>query len=192
PAPLGDERRLERPHAAREPHDLGMLRQLEVQDRADGRPQGAHVGVLDVTAVLTQVAGDAVGAAALGGFGRPHRVGLVGAARLAQRRHVINVDVEAHAFLPSEHSALPGNLSVRPRLVVLVALASLACGGGSTQTPAPQSLTETLAQFLSAVKANDLDQMGALWGNERGPAKDRRKAEGLRTALYGIQKYWNP
>src|SRR5437667_10218126 len=93
-----------------------MLRQLEVQDRADGRLQGAHVGVLDVTAVLTQVAGDAVGAGALGGFGRPHRVGLVGAARLAQRRHVVNVDVEAHAFLPSEHSALHRNVSVTPRL----------------------------------------------------------------------------
>src|SRR5438552_7709616 len=94
-----------------------MLRELEVQDRADGRLQGAHIGVLDVTAVLTQVARDAVGAAALGRFGRPHRVGLVGAARLAQRRHVINVDVEAHAFLPSEHSALHRNVSVRPRLV---------------------------------------------------------------------------
>jgi len=82
-------------------------------------------------------------------------------------------------------------MSVRPRLIVLVALASLACGGGSHQTPAPQSLTETLAQFLSAVKANDLEQMGALWGNERGPAKDWMKEEDLRKRVYVIQKYWN-
>src|SRR6266508_82863 len=45
--------------------------------------------------------------------------------------------------------------SVRPRLAVLVALGSLACGGGpGPGKPAPQSPQETLAQFLAAVKAN--------------------------------------
>ena len=81
---------------------------------------------------------------------------------------------------------------MRPRLLVLVALGALACGGGSgSQTPAPQSLTETLAQFLSAVQASDFHQMGALWGTERGPATDWMKAEDLRQRLTVIQKYLN-
>src|SRR2546421_8223576 len=37
-------------------------------------------------------------------LGGAHRVGLVGLARLAQRRDVIDVDVEPHALLPSVHS----------------------------------------------------------------------------------------
>src|SRR5256885_8755096 len=81
----------------------------------------------------------------------------------------------------------PGS-SVRPRLAVLVALGSLACGGGGSQTPAPQSLNETLARFLSAVKANDRPRMGALWGTERGPAADWMKGEGLRQRMAGIQR----
>src|SRR5213595_2214570 len=81
--------------------------------------------------------------------------------------------------------------SVRPRLAVLVALGSLACGGGGRQTPAPQSLNETLARFLSAVKANDRTRMGALWGTERGPAADWMKAEELGQRMAVIQRYLN-
>src|SRR5437879_13509240 len=49
--------------------------------------------------------GYAFGAAPLGRRRGAHGVGLVGAARLAHRRDVINVDVEPHAVLPSVHSA---------------------------------------------------------------------------------------
>jgi len=80
---------------------------------------------------------------------------------------------------------------VKPRLAVLVALGSLACGGGGSRTPAPQSLNETLAQFLSAVKANDAKRMGALWGTERGPAADWMKAEELNQRVAVIQRYLN-
>src|SRR2546427_3964072 len=77
---------------------------------------------------------------------------------------------------------------VKPRLAVLVALGLLACGGGS-RTPAPQSLPETLAQFMSAVKANDAKRMGTLWGTERGPAAEWMKSDELQQRLGGIQKY---
>jgi len=80
---------------------------------------------------------------------------------------------------------------VKPRLAVLVALASLACGSGGSRTPAPQSLNETLAQFMSAVKANDLKRMGALWGTERGPAGAWMKAEEMNQRLAVIQRYLN-
>src|SRR5439155_22875669 len=44
-------------------------------------------------------------AALLGGRRGAHGIGLVGPARLAHRRDVINVDVEPHAVLPSVRSA---------------------------------------------------------------------------------------
>jgi hypothetical protein len=79
---------------------------------------------------------------------------------------------------------------VKPRLAVLVALGLLACGGGS-RTPAPQSLAETLAQFMSAVKANNLERMGQLWGSERGPAAEYMNAEYLRKSVTVFQIYLN-
>ena len=81
---------------------------------------------------------------------------------------------------------------MRPRLLVLVALGALACGGGrGSQTPAPQSLPESLAQFMSAVKANDLEHMKALWGTERGPASGWMKSEELKQRLTVLQIYLN-
>jgi hypothetical protein len=70
----------------------------------------------------------------------------------------------------------------------LAALAVLACGGG-TQTPVPQSLNETIAHFMAAVKTNDLERMGTLWGSERGPAAQWMKGTELRQRLAVIQKY---
>ncbi len=79
---------------------------------------------------------------------------------------------------------------MRPRLAVLLALGTLACHAKSTQTtPVPQSFGETLAQFMSAVKANDLQRMGGLWGSERGPATEWMKPEQLKQRLTVIQKY---
>ena len=81
---------------------------------------------------------------------------------------------------------------MRPRLLVLVALGALACGGGSgLQAPAPQTLPESLAQFLSAVKANDLEHMKALWGTERGLASGWMKSDELKQRLTVLQIYLN-
>jgi hypothetical protein len=79
---------------------------------------------------------------------------------------------------------------VRPRLAVLVALGALACGGGpGPQTPAPQSPQQALADFMTAVKANDLTRMGNLWGSERGPASSWMKADELRQRVTVFQIY---
>ena len=81
---------------------------------------------------------------------------------------------------------------MRPRLTVLVALGSLACGGGAGPGKiAPQSPQETLAQFMSAVKDNNISRMGTLWGSERGPAADWMKSDQLRERLSVVQKYVN-
>ena len=79
---------------------------------------------------------------------------------------------------------------MRPRLTVLVALGSLACGGGAGPAKlAPQSPQETLAQFMAAVKDNNLGRMGGLWGSERGPATNWMKSDELRERLSVVQKY---
>jgi len=79
---------------------------------------------------------------------------------------------------------------VSPRPAVLVALCCLACGKRA-QAPAPQSLQQTLAQFMTAVKANDLDRMKNLWGSERGPASGYMDAEYLHRSLTVVQIYLN-
>src|SRR5439155_901828 len=65
---------------------------------------------------------------------------------------------------------------VRPRLAVLVALGALACGSPGPDKVAPQSPQQTLTQFMSAVKANDISRMGTLWGSDRGLRMDERDA----------------
>jgi len=73
---------------------------------------------------------------------------------------------------------------------VLVALGCLACGGGAGPGKlAPQSPQETLAQFMSAVKDNNIERMGTLWGSERGPATSWMKSDQLRERLSVVQKY---
>lgn len=76
------------------------------------------------------------------------------------------------------------------RLTVLVALGSLGCGSRpQSSAPAPQSINETVVQFMAAVKANDLQRMGALWGTERGPAAGWMKPEEMKMRLTVIQRY---
>src|SRR2546426_4254703 len=79
--------------------------------------------------------------------------------------------------------------SVRPRLTVLVALGCLACGGAGPEKLAPQSPQETLAQFMSAVKANDLERMRTLWGSERGLASGHLKSTDVNQRLAVLQIY---
>lgn len=78
------------------------------------------------------------------------------------------------------------------RLTVLVVLGATACGGGSQRpgAAAPQSMQETVTQFLAAVKANNLARMGQLWGTAKGPAAASMDATELSQRLQVIQRYW--
>ena len=65
-----------------------------------------------------------------------------------------------------------------------------ACGGRpSPAGPVPQSMNESVTQFLAAVKANNQKRMGELWGTERGPAAGSMNGDVLRQRLTVIQKY---
>ena len=80
---------------------------------------------------------------------------------------------------------------MRKALVISMLLAGVvACSRNSgPSTPVPQSMNESVAQFLAAVKASDLSRMGNLWGTERGPASQTMNAEVLRQRVTVIQKY---
>ena len=78
---------------------------------------------------------------------------------------------------------------IRRRLAVLAVVGGLACGRGPSETPSPQSLNQTLAQFLDAVKANDLQRMGTLWGDRRGPVVGWMENTQLKKKLTVIQIY---
>src|SRR5438034_11196311 len=67
---------------------------------------------------------------------------------------------------------------------------SAACGKNpGAGAPVPQSMNESVAQFFTAVKGNDLTRMGQLWGTERGPAADNMNPTVLHQRLTVIQKY---
>ena len=76
------------------------------------------------------------------------------------------------------------------RSIALLLLGLSACARSSGPArPVPQSMNESVAQFLAAVKANDLKRMGELWGTERGPAAQSMNQDVLRQRLTVIQKY---
>ena len=50
-------------------------------------------------------------------------------------------------------------------------------------------MNDAVTQFMAAVKANDLDRMGRLWGSERGPAVSYMKADELKKRVSVLQIY---
>src|SRR4029077_15090836 len=106
------------------------------------------------------------------------------------RRDVINVDVEPHAPLPSDHFVNRKVVPVMRRLAMLVAFGSLVCGSRpSAMTPEPQTPNAAVAQFLAAVKARDLTGMGRLWGDKDGPVRGRLADSVLTKRLTIMQIY---
>ncbi len=78
----------------------------------------------------------------------------------------------------------------RVAIALLLLAGTTACGTShGPSTPVPQSMNESVSQFLAAVKANDQRRMGELWGTERGPAANTMNAGVLRQRLTVIQKY---
>ena len=75
--------------------DLGIERQLQVDQRCDTLAQGEYVGVLNVAPILAQVAGDALRARALRRQGPLDRIGKGFPTCLSQGCDVVDVDVQA-------------------------------------------------------------------------------------------------
>ena len=69
-------------------------RHFEIELDLRQRTQFFDVGILDVTAIFAQMNGDAVCAADMGFDGRPDGIGFVGAPRLTDSGHVVDVYAE--------------------------------------------------------------------------------------------------
>lgn len=58
--------------------------------------------------------------------------------------------------------------------IVIILLAAAACSRGTaTSLTGRESPREAVTAFLNAVKAEDLQAMSEVWGNDKGPARDR-------------------
>ncbi|MNT22269.1 hypothetical protein D3C72_1576480 [compost metagenome] len=78
-------------HAQRVGQHLVGQRHFQVHARLDHAAHGVDIVVLDMAAVFTQMQRDQVGTAGFGHQRRFDRAGETGTARLAQRRHMIDV-----------------------------------------------------------------------------------------------------
>lgn len=76
------------------------------------------------------------------------------------------------------------------RVTILLLLGAIGCGGQKPTPTTPESAMQAaLDGFLAAIKSNDLNRMGQLWGTEKGPAINTMDATELTQRLSVIQKY---
>jgi hypothetical protein len=75
------------------------------------------------------------------------------------------------------------------RLVVLLSVLGVACGGGRSQVPAPATMQDAVTQFFAAVQARDVQRMGRLWGTARGPASGWMSDSVLVMRMAVVQRY---
>ena len=75
------------------------------------------------------------------------------------------------------------------RSILLISiLASAACAGKRADSAhLPPDPAAAVQDFLAAVKANDLEAMGSLWGSDRGPANEWMKPDELQKRLTVIR-----
>jgi hypothetical protein len=78
---------------------------FEIKPRCDGTANQLDVAILDMPPIFPQVGGDGIGTRLFRFDRRLHRVGIGRAARLAQRRHVVDVHAKP------DHSSISGIVS---------------------------------------------------------------------------------
>ncbi len=74
---------------------FGRRRHFEVERQPDLAHQLLDVAIADVPSVLAKMRGDAVGAGRGGRMRGAHRIGMVAAARIPDRRHMIYIHAKA-------------------------------------------------------------------------------------------------
>ena len=83
----------------RDRQHFGGRRHFQVQGQGDLGHQAINVGIGDMPPIFAQVGGDPVGPGGGGGVGCAHRIGMRSAARVADRRDMVDVDPEAQVWL---------------------------------------------------------------------------------------------
>ena len=88
-----------RAHLAGDADHLRRRRHFEIERLGDALLEADDVIVDDVTAILPQMRGDAVGAGRNGDLGGLDRIGMPPAARISHGGDVIDVDAEADGLI---------------------------------------------------------------------------------------------
>ncbi len=73
--------------------------------------------------------------------------------------------------------------------IVVGLITVVACSQGGSSSPAPTNPEAAVISFLSAVRAQDMNQMAALWGSAAGPAADRLDSQTLEQRLTVMRIY---
>ncbi|KPK56080.1 MAG: hypothetical protein AMS21_12995 [Gemmatimonas sp. SG8_38_2] len=85
------------------------------------------------------------------------------------------------------------NFTTFPRIAqvpaALPVLALIACSQGGSSSPVPANPEATVISFLSAVRAQNMNDMAALWGSSAGPAADRLDSQTLEQRLTVMRIY---
>jgi hypothetical protein len=165
-----------------------------------------------MSAILSQVRRDSVGAPALAQRDGRRGIGLVRSTRLPHRGDVIDVDVQplvgCSHVCPKlrSHRSHPIRLEIQVKrtfaLALLVPLALAACSQatttstGSVAAPAPGTVgTNTaraaLDQFLDGVKSQDIQAMSQVWGTSKGPAREQIPRQELEKRILVMQCYFS-
>jgi hypothetical protein len=198
-ASFRNERHLVRPESGGDRDHLARAGHLEVQHRPNCCRQALHVVILDVTAILAQVRGDAIGPGGLAFDRSEYRVGFDGATRLAQRRDVVDVNVKALVHCgPNHHLHARARGESPVKRTILLLLTFAACRSASTPPPSsnasvPANLPgaaapkQAVERFLAAAKSQDLQEMSIAWGTSKGPARDQFERAELEKRLIVMQ-----
>ena len=102
-APLGDDTGRVRAVPQRDRDHLLGRGHLEIERQRDAADQLRDILVHDVAPVLAQMRGDAVGAGRLRDLRGADRIGMQPAARVAERRDMIDVDAQSQPFAHVAH-----------------------------------------------------------------------------------------
>ena len=106
-APLGHQTGGMRPGFQCDPEHLIRGRHFQIEGRGDVSLEPGDIVVVDMTAILTQMRRNAIGTGCHRQLGRAHGVGVVAAAGISQRCHMINIDAQSQIGNVCHGAALP-------------------------------------------------------------------------------------
>ena len=193
---LGYERYLIRANGDRDRHHILGASDLQIEIRANRRAENSDVRVLDVATVLAQVGGDAIDAHLLAEERRLDRIGLKAAPRLPECRDMVNVHVKplvACSHIPPEYNFF----GMKKLILALALMGGAACASappgpsGSALSTGARTSVAAVERFFAAVRAQDLQAMGQVWGTSRGPARDNMPRAELEKREVILQCYFN-
>ncbi len=198
-ATLGDERDLVRAERRGDVEHLRRACHFEIQERAYRASQARDVVILDVAPIFAKVCGDAIRTCVLACEGSRHGVGFIRSARLPNGRHVIDVDVQTLVGC-SHHGrglrfALTDWAEMRMKRIVLALVLLAGCksaapreGTEVTGAATPQAAVDRL---LAAIRAQDLQALGAVWGDKRGSAREIMQRDEYDQRVIVMQCYFS-